>query len=1141
LCETHLPKDGTLDCDRYTVFCNNRREKHKNARKYSGGVAVLIKHDVLDEFDTRIIDKSLDGLLVMELVNRSSEFTLVLFACYLPPENSVWGRDPTSFYAHIISQMYMNQNADAVVMCGDFNSRIGSMSDIVNDVDDIVTRKVLDTVKKGHGESFIDFVKDSKLAIVNGRVDPENDNFTFVSSRGRSVVDYFLVPQDCLEFCKSFTVQLVSDLVEKTKSRNLIGPQCKPPDHSILTLTFRYSYMHTVDESISNASHNITHTTDINFVKRRKMYLFENKPEAFMKSPVWCQAISAIIDKLSERMIEGEKMDVLYGNMCTTIFEELDAHLEFRYIGKVSKSKFKSQKPYWNNELSQMWKEMTRREKLFLKYRGHSKRERLRLHNDFRYAQKQFDKYLRKCARTYNRQQAAEIETLAVKTPNDFWKKIKALGPRKNRDIPMQVKMNDQLISDQYIVSEKWRDDFMTLLNSNIQPHFNDAFLNEVLQEKYRRETEMNEPQYEENHQLNCDISMEELITVTNKLHNRKATGIDLIPNEVIKCSQIQTLLHKFFNKCFSTGLLPSLWQQALIKPIPKGADKDPYLPLNYRGISLLSCVAKTYSGILNNRLVTYMEEHDMFPEEQNGFRKGRSCQDHIFSLTSLIKNRLSLNQDTFCAFVDLEKAFDWINRDLLLYSLIKQNIDGKFYNSIKTMLANTSSCVALSNTTSTDWFDVTCGVRQGDCLSPTLFSIYVNGIVHHLKAKCATMKINDIELNCLLYADDMVLIAEDEKSLQCMLSEVYNWCNQWRLKVNESKTKIVHFRNNKKLCSKFKFMYGGNELDKVKHYKYLGIILDEHLTYNECVQTLADSAGRALGGVISKFKTMKDVGYDTFTKLYMSGVKPVFEYGAEVWGHHKGQAIDKVQNRAMRYFLGLHKFAPNAALASEMGWLKPDLSRYLCMFRFWNKVIELPDTSLCKKIFDEDYLLCYNNWCQSFKSICNTLDITRAYSDKNLIDMNCVKDRLNDLMLRNWKGEVSSKAKLRTYVILKDNVDVEHYVKYCYNRQNRSLMAQLRCGILPLRIETGRFCGLAVEDRLCEICKSGKIEDEIHFVVECPKYLEERISMYNAANINVDNMTNSQIFIHLFKTNWRELIRFLNLAWKKRQSYLFK
>ena len=82
-------------------------------------------------------------------------------------------------------------------------------------------------------------------------------------------------------------------------------------------------------------------------------------------------------------------------------------------------------------------------------------------------------------------------------------------------------------------------------------------------------------------------------------------------------------------------------------------------MPTEYRGISLLSHIGKIYSQILNNRVVSYCEEIDLFCDEQNGFRQSRSCEDHIFSLTTIIRNRLKFKRDTYVAFIDMQKAFD--------------------------------------------------------------------------------------------------------------------------------------------------------------------------------------------------------------------------------------------------------------------------------------------------------------------------------------------------------------------------------------------------------------------------------------------------------------------------------------------------
>ena len=156
---------------------------------------------------------------------------------------------------------------------------------------------------------------------------------------------------------------------------------------------------------------------------------------------------------------------------------------------------------------------------------------------------------------------------------------------------------------------------------------------------------------------------------------------------------------------------------------------------------------------------------------------------------------------------------------------------------------------------------------------------------------------------------------------------------------------------------SEFTFKYGPINLKIVPEYKYLGVIVDEHLTFSQCSKTLADSAGRALSAIISKFKEFKDNGYHTFNCLYDSGVLPVMYYGCSVWGFKTiNNHSDLVQNKAMCYFLGVNKFTPIAALQGEMGWHPSIYGKYLCMLRLWNRLIKLPNDRLTKRIFNVHY-----------------------------------------------------------------------------------------------------------------------------------------------------------------------------------------
>ncbi len=126
------------------------------------------------------------------------------------------------------------------------------------------------------------------------------------------------------------------------------------------------------------------------------------------------------------------------------------------------------------------------------------------------------------------------------------------------------------------------------------------------------------------------------------------ASCIDKIPNEVLKSDLIRNCLHQFFQYYFDTGLLPSHWLKAVIKPIPKSRTNDPRIPLNYRGVNLLSCIYKTYSCIINKRLSSFLERYHLIEDEQNGFRGGRSCLDHIYTLYSIIQNRKNQSKDTY-------------------------------------------------------------------------------------------------------------------------------------------------------------------------------------------------------------------------------------------------------------------------------------------------------------------------------------------------------------------------------------------------------------------------------------------------------------------------------------------------------------
>ena len=428
------------------------------------------------------------------------------------------------------------------------------------------------------------------------------------------------------------------------------------------------------------------------------------------------------------------------------------------------------------------------------------------------------------------------------------------------------------------------------------------------------------------------------------------------IPNEVMKNKNAKLLLFKFFNLCFISGFNPSDWDFSDIIPIPK-KDKDARDPLQNRCITIVCCVAKIYSSILNKRLQKYLETNNILVEEQNGFRVGRSCIDHIYVMCTVLRNRKLLGQDTFLCFIDYKKAFDSVDRNLLLYKLSNIGVHGHMYQAISSLYSNPKSRVIL-NDYETDYFDCPVGVKQGDCLSPTLFAIFINDLANEVKDSGVGLTLSNdsnenvneyVLINILLYADDIVLFATSEVDLQLLLNIVEIWCEKWRLEVNLSKTNILHVRAKRKPQSKFMFIFNRNPVPYCQFYKYLGCTINEYLDFTFTAQVQADSAGRALSSIITKMIKNQGFPYNVYSILYQACVCSISEYGSEVFGFEQYDSTYKIHLRAARAYLGLPKNVASPGLISELDWLIPQYQTQVKMIRHFGHILKTDDN---KKIY---------------------------------------------------------------------------------------------------------------------------------------------------------------------------------------------
>ena len=164
--------------------------------------------------------------------------------------------------------------------------------------------------------------------------------------------------------------------------------------------------------------------------------------------------------------------------------------------------------------------------------------------------------------------------------------------------------------------------------------------------------------------------------------------------------------------------------------------------------------------------------------------------------------------------------------------------------------------------------------------------------------------------------------------------------------------TFLIHFRNQSKPISTVEFRCRHKTIETVSQCIYFGLLLTEQLDYAKMAKQVANSASRALGLLITKFKTAGGLPFSTFTKLYNSTVLSVINYGASIWGCRRFSCVKAVQNRALRFFLVVGRYAPNAAVNGDSGWDSIYLTLWRCVMNQWCRIKLMDQSRLNCRIY---------------------------------------------------------------------------------------------------------------------------------------------------------------------------------------------
>ena len=473
-----------------------------------------------------------------------------------------------------------------------------------------------------------------------------------------------------------------------------------------------------------------------------------------------------------------------------------------------------------------------------------------------------------------------------------------------------------------------------------------------------------------------------------------------------------------------------------------------------------------------------------------------------------------------YYAFVDFQKAFDTVWRQALWLKLIKHGVEGKVFRIIHNMYESIKSCVHNEGNSSA-FFSSKTGVRQGGKLSPLLFSIYLNDVEQYLTENgCTNIDFGRDEQLCtmlklfvLLYADDMVLIADSPAKLQSSLDVLESYCDLWKLKVNVDKTKVVIFRKRKTKNQPI-FRYKGKELEITKDFKYLGVTLSSTGSFAAHKKNVCEQATKAMYAVLRRGRALH-LPLDIMFNLFDTMVSPILLNACEVWGTDNLDIIERVHLKLCKHVLRLKPSTPNYMVYGETGRFPLEITVKIRMLSYWCKLVSGQCSKLASKMYGVLVERHRNNslnitWITFMEQLFNDTGFSETFRNHEFSSDDWIKAamslRLRDQYIQKWNQTVQTSPKATLYRVYKETWGFEQYLLELPTVLRIS-MCKYRTSNHRLAIEKLRYINVPREHRTCHMCNSNQLGDEFHFLLICQKLSRIRsqyLPMYYITRPNV-------------------------------------
>ena len=440
---------------------------------------------------------------------------------------------------------------------------------------------------------------------------------------------------------------------------------------------------------------------------------------------------------------------------------------------------------------------------------------------------------------------------------------------------------------------------------------------------------------------LNENFNLNELRRAIRTAKANKAPGEDNIPYELIqKLPKPATkLLLSFINQVWETGILPNAWRHSIVIPAIKPG-KNPAQANSYRPISLTSTLCKIMERLVTDRLTYYLEKEKLITNLQSGFRKNRNTMDHILRLQNDINYQKHFKGYTLAVFLDFKSAFDMLWQKGLLIKLKKLGVLGKTFTFVEKFLENRTIQVRIGNKLSSK-YPLQNGTAQGSIISPLLFSIMINDLPDVItNAKSS------------LFADDSCIFKSGrnldqlESNIQKNLTAIEKWCNEWGFRLSTEKTVAVLFTN-RQVDNQVKLRINNNAIKIEKSAKFLGVIFDSKLTWNQHVQYIQDKCKKRLNLMRSISGQTWGASKKTLLTIYRSLIRSILDYGCIVYdsiSEANKKKLDSIQYQALKIATGAITGTSASTLQVDTGEKPLELRREELQIKYAVKVKAISD-----------------------------------------------------------------------------------------------------------------------------------------------------------------------------------------------------